>query len=147
MNAKVLDENGKLQTVVMGCYGIGVSRIAAATIEQSHDENGIIWPVSIAPYEVSVIATNVNDERIVNIAEKVYNNLLENNIDVIIDDRKEKAGFKFKDADLIGIPIKVIVGKNVSNNIVEVKNRKTNESLEVNLDKVLEVVKELLGNY
>ncbi|WP_156285999.1 proline--tRNA ligase [Oceanivirga salmonicida] len=145
MDAKVLDENGRLQTVIMGCYGIGVSRIAAAAIEQFNDENGIIWPVSIAPYTVDIIATNINNEEILTKSEQIYKNLLDNNIDAIFDDRKEKAGFKFKDADLIGIPIKIVVGNKISEGIVEVKSRKTNESKEVSLDKVLDTVKIMLG--
>ena len=146
MNAKVLDENGKLSTVIMGCYGIGVSRIAAATVEQYNDENGIKWPISIAPYEVDVIATNMKDENIVSIGEKIYADLLKNNVDVIIDDRTEKAGFKFKDADLIGIPIKVIVGKSIEQNMVEVKLRNEEQGQEVSIENVNSYILEKLKN-
>lgn len=146
MNAKVLDENGKLSTVIMGCYGIGVSRIAAATVEQYNDENGIKWPISIAPYEVDVIATNMKDENIVSISEKIYADLLKNNVDVIIDDRTEKAGFKFKDADLIGIPIKVIVGKSIEQNMVEVKLRDEEQGQEVSIENVNSYILEKLKN-
>lgn len=146
MNAKVLDENGKLATVIMGCYGIGVSRIAAATVEQYNDENGIKWPISIAPYEVDVIATNMKDENIVSISEKIYADLLKNNVDVIIDDRIEKAGFKFKDADLIGIPIKVIVGKSIEQNVVEVKLRDEEQGQEVSIENVNSYILEKLKN-
>ncbi len=146
MNAKVLDENGKLSTVIMGCYGIGVSRIAAATVEQYNDENGIKWPISIAPYEVDVIATNMKDENIVSISEKIYADLLKNNVDVIIDDRIEKAGFKFKDADLIGIPIKVIVGKSIEQNVVEVKLRDEEQGQEVSIENVNSYILEKLKN-
>lgn len=146
MNAKVLDENGKLSTVIMGCYGIGVSRIAAATVEQYNDENGIKWPISIAPYEVDVIATNMKDENIVSISEKIYADLLNNNVDVIIDDRTEKAGFKFKDADLIGIPIKVIVGKSIEQNMVEVKLRDEEQGQEVSIENVNSYILEKLKN-
>lgn len=146
MNAKVLDENGKLSTVIMGCYGIGVSRIAAATVEQYNDENGIKWPISIAPYEVDVIATNMKDENIVSISEKIYADLLKNNVDVIIDDRAEKAGFKFKDADLIGIPIKVIVGKSIEQNMVEVKLRNEEQGQEVSIENVNSYILEKLKN-
>lgn len=146
MNAKVLDENGKLSTVIMGCYGIGVSRIAAATVEQYNDENGIKWPISIAPYEVDVIATNMKDENIVSISEKIYADLLKNNVDVIIDDRTEKAGFKFKDADLIGIPIKVIVGKSIEQNMVEVKLRDEEQGQEVSIENVNSYISEKLKN-
>lgn len=146
MNAKVLDENGKLSTVIMGCYGIGVSRIAAATVEQYNDENGIKWPISIAPYEVDVIATNMKDENMVSISEKIYADLLKNNVDVIIDDRTEKAGFKFKDADLIGIPIKVIVGKSIEQNMVEVKLRNEEQGQEVSIENVNSYILEKLKN-
>lgn len=146
MNAKVLDENGKLSTVIMGCYGIGVSRIAAATVEQYNDENGIKWPISIAPYEVDVIATNMKDENIVSISEKIYADLLKSNVDVIIDDRTEKAGFKFKDADLIGIPIKVIVGKSIEQNMVEVKLRDEEQGQEVSIENVNSYILEKLKN-
>lgn len=138
MNAKVLDENGKLQTVIMGCYGIGVSRIAAASIEQHNDENGIIWPVSIAPYVFDIIATNMKDEDIVRVSEELYNTLLSKGIDVIYDDRNEKAGFKFKDADLIGFPYKIVVGKKANEGIVEFKDRRTGESIELSLSEVLD---------
>lgn len=137
MDAKVLDENGRLQTVLMGCYGIGVSRVIAAAVEQSNDENGIIWPISIAPYVVDVIATNIKDESIVNLSEKIYNKLLEKGVDVIYDDRNEKAGFKFKDADLIGFPYKIIVGKKASEGIVEIKNRKDNSSFEMTYEEII----------
>lgn len=147
MNAKVLDENGKLKTVIMGCYGIGVSRIAAAAIEQNNDENGMIWPVNIAPFTVDIISTNINDEDVNFVSEKIYNLLKKENIDVILDDRKEKAGFKFKDADLIGFPIKIIVGKNAKDNIIELKNRKNNESIEVRLEDVLNEVKKMIESY
>lgn len=146
MNAKVLDENGKLSTVIMGCYGIGVSRIAAATVEQYNDENGIKWPISIAPYEVDVIATNMKDENIVSISEKIYADLLKNNVDVIIDDRTEQAGFKFKDADLIGMPIKVIVGKSIEQNMVEVKLRNEEQGQEVSIENVNSYILEKLKN-
>lgn len=141
MNAKVLDENGKLQTVIMGCYGIGVSRVAAAAIEQNNDEHGMIWPRSIAPYEVDVIAANMKNENIVKVSEKIYEDLLNNGIDVIYDDRQEKAGFKFKDADLIGFPIKVIVGNMVEEGLVEVKDRRTGDSKLVKIDDVINYCK------
>lgn len=146
MNAKVLDENGKLETVIMGCYGIGVSRIAAAAVEQHNDESGIKWPISIAPYEVDVIVTNVKDEKIVKASEKIYSKLKDANIDVIIDDRNEKAGFKFKDADLIGIPVKIIVGKMVDNNIVEVKLRSEEKGYEVSIDNICDHILKVVEN-
>lgn len=141
MNAKVLDETGKLQTVIMGCYGIGISRVAAAAVEQNNDENGIIWPLSIAPYEVDIIATNMKNEDIVKTSEQVYKLLKDENIDVIYDDRNEKAGFKFKDADLIGFPIKIIIGNKASEGIVELKTRDGKVVEEVKIDNLTNVIK------
>lgn len=124
MKANYLDAEGKENLMVMGCYGIGVSRIVAATIEQSHDDNGIIWPVGLAPYTVVVVPVNVADEQIRSTAEDIYRQLQAAGIDAIIDDRDERAGIKFKDADLIGIPYRITVGeKNLKNGNVEFKAR------------------------
>ena len=147
MHAVVLDENGKEVVMEMGCYGIGVSRTMAASIEQNNDENGIIWPVSIAPYVVDVIATNMKDEAQVNLAEELYGVLTNNGIETIYDDRNERAGFKFKDADLIGFPFKVVCGKKSSEGIVELKIRRTGETMEIGKDQVVETVKELMKKY
>ena len=147
MNATYLDENGKTQIMLMGCYGIGVSRTMAATIEQNYDENGIIWPVALAPYIVDVIPANIKDENQKSLAEGLYKDFQDANIDVMIDDRDEKPGFKFKDADLIGFPFKVIAGKKASEGVVELKIRRTGETLEISKDKVVEKVKELMKLY
>ena len=147
MNATYLDENGKTQYMLMGCYGIGVTRTMAAAIEQNNDENGIIWPVSIAPYIVDVIPANIKNEGQVSLAEKIYNELQAENIDVMLDDRDEKPGFKFKDADLIGFPFKVVVGKRADEGVVEVKIRKTGETLEVSESEVVAKIKELMKLY
>ena len=147
MNATYLDENGKTQYMLMGCYGIGITRTMAAAIEQNNDENGIIWPVSIAPYIVDVIPANIKNEGQVSLAEKIYNELQAENIDVMLDDRDEKPGFKFKDADLIGFPFKVVVGKRADEGIVEVKIRKTGETLEVSESEVVAKIKELMKLY
>ena len=147
MNATYLDENGKTQYMLMGCYGIGVTRTMAAAIEQNNDENGIIWPVSIAPYIVDVIPANIKNEVQVNLAEKIYNELEEEKIDAMLDDRDEKPGFKFKDADLIGFPFKVVVGKRADEGIVELKIRKTGETLEVSENEVIAKIKELIKIY
>ena len=144
MNAFVLNEQGKQEIMTMGCYGIGVSRVMASAIEQNYDEYGIVWPKSIAPYLVDIIITNIKDDQQNEIAEKLYLELQNNNIDAVLDDRNERAGFKFKDADLIGFPLKVIVGKGALEGIVELKNRKTGESEEVKVEKVLEYVKEFI---
>jgi len=144
LDAKVLDENGKQQVIQMGCYGIGVSRLMSAVIEQKHDDFGIIWPKSIAPYITDVIIANVKDETQVNVAERIYEALKNENIDVVLDDRNERAGFKFKDADLIGFPLKIVAGKGAANGIVEVKDRATGESVEVKVEEVVNFVKEFL---
>ena len=125
MNASYLDTNGKENLMVMGCYGIGVTRILAATIEQSHDDNGIIWPDNIAPFEVVIVPVNFADEKTKEVTEKIYKELSSKGIDVLIDDRDERAGIKFKDADLIGIPYRIVIGeKNLANGNVEFKARK-----------------------
>ena len=121
LGLKYLDENGKSNSVIMGCYGIGVTRCLAAAVEQCNDENGIIWPVAIAPYQAIVIPANYKSEEQVEMAEKLYKELTEAGIETLIDDRPERAGVKFKDADLIGIPVRVVVGKRCGENIVEYK--------------------------
>lgn len=128
LGAKFLDENGKEQAIVMGCYGIGITRTAAAAIEQNHDENGIIWPMSIAPFQVVVVPVSTKVQEQMDIAERVYDDLKNAGIEVIIDDRNERPGVKFKDADLIGYPIRVTVGnKAVNEGIVEIMLRKNGE--------------------
>ena len=147
MHAVVLDENGKEVVMEMGCYGIGISRTMAAAIEQNNDENGIIWPTAIAPFIVDVIATNMKDEDQVKLAEELLEALEANGIETIYDDRNERAGFKFKDADLIGFPFKVVCGKKSSEGIVELKIRRTGETLEVAKENVVETAKELMKKY
>ena len=132
-----LDENGKEQTPIMGCYGIGVSRCMAAIIEQSSDENGIVWPVSVAPYHVIVVPVNTKNEEQVELAEKIYNELKSKGIDVLIDDRNERAGVKFKDADLIGIPVRINVGKGASEGKVEFIKRKGYEMTEMSAEEAI----------
>ena len=117
------DETGEQKTVVMGCYGIGVTRCIAAAIEQGHDENGIVLPVAIAPFQVMVIPVNSKEEEQVKLAEEIYEELKKQGIEAIIDDRAERAGVKFKDADLIGIPLRIVVGKKCGEGIVEYKKR------------------------
>lgn len=147
LKATVLDRDGKSKTLIMGCYGIGVSRTMAAAVEQNYDENGIIWPSVIAPFVVDVIPANIKDETQVAVAEEIYKNLMDERIDVIIDDRNEKPGFKFKDADLLGFPFKVVSGKKAAEGIVEVKIRRTNETLEVAIADVVPTIKELMKKY
>ncbi len=131
LGAKFLDENGKSQTMIMGCYGIGVSRTVAAIVEQNHDENGMIWPTSVAPFDIHLVTINVKDQDQHELGEQLYKSLKQQRFDVLFDDRPERAGVKFKDSDLIGLPIRVAVGKKASEGIVEVKVRKTGEMIEV----------------
>ena len=128
LGARFLDKDGSQRPAVMGCYGIGVNRIASTLIETSHDSNGIIWPVSIAPYAIVIIALNTEDVKVKALSEDIYTRLNGRGYDVLYDDRNESAGVKFKDSDLIGIPVKIIVGsKNAKNDIVELKLRSTGE--------------------
>ena len=139
MGAEFLDKDGKKKTIVMGCYGIGISRIIAAVIEQNNDENGIIWPKSIAPYQVEILPVNVNDNETMQIAENLYKKFLSEKIEVIIDDRNERPGIKFKDADLIGIPIRITISsKKIKDNIVEIHKRDTGENKLVNINNLLD---------
>jgi len=145
MRATFLDEQGKEKPMIMGCYGIGISRTIAAVIEQSHDEHGIIWPLSIAPYDVHVIPVNVKNDEQRQLAEEIYASLQEAGLEVLIDDRAERAGVKFKDADLIGIPLRVVVGAKAGEKLVECKVRKTSETVEISADQVVSYLKEMLN--
>lgn len=140
MNATFIDENGKNVPFVMGCYGIGVTRTMASIIEQHHDENGIIWPLSVAPYHVSVIPVNIKDEAQMKIANKLYDELRKIGVDAILDDRNERPGVKFKDSELIGIPMRVTVGKKITDGEVEFKLR-DGEMEVIKIEDVLENVK------
>jgi len=134
MGATYLDENGKEQDIVMGSYGIGVTRIVAAAVEQSNDDYGIIWPKAIAPYKVIILPLGKNDE-VKETSEKIYNTLQNRGIEVLLDDRNERAGVKFNDADLIGIPLRITVGsRSLKNNVLELKNRQTGQDYEISLD-------------
>lgn len=144
LNATVLDENGKQRIIKMGCYGIGISRVMAAAIEQNHDEWGIIWPKAIAPYLVDIIIANIKDETQYSLGEKLYEKLNSKGIDVVLDDRNERAGFKFKDADLIGFPLKIVVGKGAIEGKVEIKDRRTGESQEIKVEEVTDFLKKFI---
>ena len=144
MNATFLDENGKSQPMIMGCYGIGVSRTMAAIAEQFNDENGLIWPRNIAPFDLHLIAVNMKDEAQSLLANQLYVQLKQSGYDVLLDDRQERPGVKFADSDLIGLPIRITVGKKASEDIVEVKVRKTGEMQEVHKDELIDVVSKLL---
>ncbi|MBO4459370.1 MAG: proline--tRNA ligase [Clostridiales bacterium] len=132
-----LDKEGKENNMIMGCYGIGVSRTMAAVIEQHHDDDGIIWPEGIAPYQVIIIPTKTNDETIMNLAEDLYSKFTEAGAEVLIDDRNERPGVKFKDADLIGIPMRITVGRAAGEGKVEVKFRNSSDVSEVEASEAL----------
>jgi prolyl-tRNA synthetase len=135
MQATFLDEQGKEQFMRMGCYGIGVSRIVAACIEQNHDQDGIIFPPPISPFESMVLALNAKDEKVMATAEDITAQLENLGLDVLLDDREERPGFKFKDADLLGFPLQILVGsKGIGKGIVEVKDRRTGERQELPVD-------------
>ena len=141
LKALYLDENGDEKPIIMGSYGIGPARIAAAAIEQHHDKDGIIWPKSIAPFDIEILPLNMQDSRTVDVAEKLYKEITSSGKEVLIDDRSERAGVKFKDADLIGIPLHIVIGeRNLKNNFVEIKERQTKETTKIELVKVLDFV-------
>lgn len=141
MGAVYKDENQKDKLIVMGSYGIGVSRTLAAIIEQNHDENGIIWPMPVAPYEVMITVVKVKDDVQMELAEKMYDELVEAGIEVLLDDRDERVGVKFKDADLIGVPIRITVGKGATNKLVEYKLRRDVEKVELHMEEAIEKAK------
>lgn len=140
-----LAEDGKERTAIMGCYGIGVSRCMAAIIEQNCDESGIVWPMSVAPYHAIVVPVNTKEPTQVEVAEKIYSALRAKGIETIIDDRNERAGVKFKDADLIGIPVRINVGKKAAEGTVEFVIRKTGEMCELTVDEAIAKVEELIN--
>ena len=147
LQATFLDQNGRPNPMIMGCYGIGVSRTLAAAIEQYHDENGIIWPRSIAPFEAVIVPINAKDEALMSTSHTIYTALKDAGVDVLLDDRKDRAGVKFKDADLIGYPLRITVSKNtLENNEVEIQIRKSGEALPCAIDSVATKVAELLQN-
>lgn len=141
LNAFFLDKNGQERPIIMGSYGIGPARIAAAAIEQNHDKDGIIWPKSIAPFDVEIIPLNINDIKTVEVAESLYISLKNKGIEVLIDDRNERPGVKFKDADLIGIPFHILIGeRSLKDNMIEIKNRKTREIKKVSVENALDEI-------
>ena len=142
LNANYVDEDGKEKPFVMGSYGVGVSRSMAAIVEQYHDEYGIIWPLIVAPYHIIITIINIKNEEQKQLGEKIYKELLAEGLEVLLDDRSERAGVKFNDRDLIGIPIRITVGKKASQNIVEYSIRKDNEKIEISTDEIMAKVKE-----
>ena len=146
MKATYLDADGKEQVIFMGCYGIGIGRTVAACIEQNHDDNGIIFPLPIAPFHCIISALNMKEEQVREAAEAIYGQLLAAGIEVLLDDRDERPGFKFKDADLIGIPLRIVVGsKNLADGKVELKQRKTGEVELLPLAEAVAKVKAAVG--
>lgn len=141
LNATFLDENGKSKKFWMGSYGIGITRTIAAIIEQSHDDKGIIWPLAVAPYHVIITVVNAKKDDQMELGEKLYNELMDKNIEVLLDDRKERAGVKFTDAELIGIPIRITVGRDANDSIVEFSVRGKGEKENIEVEEVFEKVK------
>lgn len=146
MNAVYLDQNGKAQPYVMGCYGIGISRTAAAAVEAHYDEKGIKWPLSIAPYHAIVIPVSTKDEQQMKVAEDIYKTLIKHGVEAVIDDRDERPGVKFKDADLIGFPYRITVGKSISEGLVEFKVRETDEMSAIKPEDAAEIVITAVNN-
>ena len=147
MSANFLDENGRENPIIMGSYGIGVERLLACYIEQNHDDSGIVWDEALAPFQVHLMGLNMKKQEIIEISEKIYNDLVSANFDVIYDDRTDvQAGVKFNDADLLGIPVQIIIGdRKLKEKKVEIKIRKTGERFDTELDKLIGRIKELLN--
>jgi prolyl-tRNA synthetase len=146
LGATYVDENGKEQTIVMGCYGIGINRILASLVETSHDKDGIIWPISLSPAEVVIIPIKMDDKEVVSKGEEVYEALKTSGIEAVLDDRERSAGIKFKDADLIGFPVQVVIGKkSLAENKIEVKRRATRSVELIPAEDFIARIKEILG--
>jgi len=141
MGATFIDENGEDKPLEMGCYGIGINRTMAAIIEQHHDENGITWPLAVAPYQAIVVPVVTKDEEQMRVAEELYCKLKQIGVEVLMDDRNERVGVKFKDSDLIGIPMRITVGKKISEGKVEFKLRTTSENEIISIEDVIDRVK------
>lgn len=146
MNAVYLDQNGKTQPYIMGCYGIGISRTAAAAVEAHYDDHGIKWPLAIAPYHAIVIPVSTKDEQQMKVANDIYETLKKHGAEVVIDDRDERAGVKFKDADLIGFPYQIIVGKSIAEGNVEFKTRAADEKTAMKPEEAAEMVITAINN-
>jgi len=145
MGATYLDEQGREKVIVMGTYGIGVGRTVAAAIEQSYDENGIIFPMPIAPFQVLILPVNIKTDLLKETAEQLYQDLTKERVEVLYDDREETPGVKFKDADLVGIPLRVTLGeKNLKKGLAEIKKRKTGEVLLVKREEATGKIKEMI---
>ncbi len=147
MKALFLDENGKSKPFIMGCYGIGVSRLLASVVEQHHDDDGIVWPKALSPFDIHLIPVNIKNDDQRSLADQLYQSLGNEGLEVLYDDRKERPGVKFADADLFGFPLRITVGKKASEGIVEIKNRRTGEVTETSAEEASAAVKEMLQNY
>ncbi|MRX70628.1 proline--tRNA ligase [Bacillus lacus] len=145
MNASYLDENGRSQPMIMGCYGIGVSRTLAAIVEEHHDDKGIVWPAEVAPYDLHLLSANAKNAEQAELSEKLYKELRSKGFDVLYDDRQERAGVKFADSDLIGLPLRITVGKRAGEGIVEIKVRRTGESFECSVEELPLKAADLIG--
>lgn len=147
MNATVLNEQGKSQVMIMGCYGIGVTRVVASAIEQNHDEKGIVWPESLAPFQVALVPLNMHkSERVKDTAEQLYQQLRQAGIDVLLDDRNERPGVKFADMELIGIPHRVVIGdRGLDNGLLEYKHRRQSDSDDVAIDDIVPLLRDKIG--
>ncbi|SFD61117.1 prolyl-tRNA synthetase [Paenibacillus catalpae] len=141
MKAAYLDAEGQEKPVIMGCYGIGISRVMSAVVEQHHDEQGIRWPLEIAPYQVHVVPVSAKDEQQMKVAEELYAELSAAGLEVLVDDRDERPGVKFKDSDLIGIPVRIVVGRQAAGGVVELKYRNEKEALQVKSEDIVSLVK------
>ncbi len=146
MNAVYTDVDGKTKPYVMGCYGIGVTRTAAAAVEAHYDEHGIKWPIAIAPYHVTIVPVNIFDELQMKVANELYEKLQKAGVEVVLDDRDERAGVKFKDADLIGFPYRITVGKTINEGLVEFKTRETGEIAKITPEEAAEKIIEIVKN-
>lgn len=144
MDATYASEAGREEPLWMGCYGIGVSRLAQAAVEQSYDKDGIIWPVAIAPYQVIIVIPNVSDPQQVGAAERLYRELNQAGVETLLDDRQERAGTKFKDSELIGIPYRIVTGRSLKSGKVEVVKRANRESQDIPLEEVVATIKQWL---
>ena len=145
MKATYLDETGKTQPYIMGCYGIGVSRILAAVAEQHNDANGLKWPKQLSPYDLHLVTINMKDEAQTKLSEELYHLLKSYRYDILHDDRDERAGVKFTDADLIGLPVRLTIGKKAQEGIVEVRFRETGETVEWQKEEVTEKLQAFFG--
>jgi prolyl-tRNA synthetase len=144
LEAHFNDENGRSKPFEMATFGIGVSRLVAAIIEQNHDESGCVWTKATAPYVVNIMISNIKDDAQVSLGEELYTKLQASNVDVMLDDSKERFGFKMKDAELIGFPYTIVIGKELENGLVQIFDRKTKESISVKADEIFEKITELL---